>query len=140
MKIRNVFSMFMLAVAMLFVVGCGDNSPTAVVEKQEADTPTAVVEKWAEALLDGDVEEACEYCTGAPDKEIKAFMYLIALGIEEDEDVREEFEELIKEIDDCEESIDGDRAEVAPEGEEDDPIILKKVDGEWKIDLSEIEK
>lgn len=136
MKIRNVLSMLMLAVAMLFVVGCGDDSPTIVVEKQQADSPTIVVEKWAKAMLDGDIEEACEYCTGAPDKEIKAFMSLMVLAIEEDEDTREKFMEDMKEIDDCEESIDGDRAEVAPEGE-DNPIILKKVDGEWKIDVRE---
>ncbi len=115
MKIRNVFSMFMLAVAMLFVVGCGGS-------------PKSAIENWGEAMLDGDLETANEYTADGS----KGMNELLMMGVSAD---KEGFEEMLEdlldgEVDYVDSETGNDAAKVSGEKHE---IMLVKEDGEWKV-------
>ena len=95
-----------------------------------SDSPKDVAEKWVTALIDGDVEEANKYSTS--DAKVLNAMFVSAM--EKDEDQKKEMEKALDAIDDAEEKIDGDTAKlVFKDGEGN--IDLKKVDGEWKVNV-----
>ena len=112
------FLMMLVAFAGLFILsGC-------------KDSPKEVVQKWSQALIDGNLDEANKYSTA----KVQVLNPIIIAGMKEDAKDKAEFEKNIKELDNATETIKGDTAEVKVKGD-DDPITLKKVDGEWKVDV-----
>jgi hypothetical protein len=109
------FLMMLMAVVSVFVMtGC-------------ADSPDEVVAQWGEAILAGDKAAADEFVT-AGSKDANALMILAATADKED------FQKGLTELEEKGEVvINGDKAEIKVDGKTE--FILKKVDGDWKIDF-----
>ena len=112
------FLMMLVAFAGLFILsGC-------------KDSPKDVAQKWGQAILDGNVDEANKYSTD----NVKLLNAFAVASFEKNAESKAKFEKDIKELDNATETIKGDTAEVKVKGE-DKPMTLKKVDGEWKVDV-----
>ncbi len=107
MMLCGVFSLFIFA-------GC-------------ADSPDEVVADWGAAIMAGDKAAADEFVT-ADSKDANALMILAATADKED------FQKGLDELKEKGEVvINGDKAEIKVDGKTE--FILKKVDGDWKIDF-----
>ena len=121
---KKIFScIFMFVVFGLLFVGC-------------ADSPKDVTKKYMQALEKGDVTEANKYST----ERTQALNGLVVSMMnqankEADKDSKSEFKENLKKIDNARTEIDGDNAKVYFSDDDKDPITLKKVDGDWKVDV-----
>lgn len=112
------FLMMLVAFAGLFILsGC-------------KDSPKDVVQKWGQALIDGNLDEANKYSTD----NVKLLNAFAVEGFKKNAEQKAKFEKDIKELDNATETIKGDTAELKVKGE-DKPMTLKKVDGEWKVDV-----
>lgn len=121
---KKIFScIFMFVVFGLLFVGC-------------ADSPKDVTKKYMQALEKGDVTEANKYST----ERTQALNGLVVSMMnqankEADKDSKSEFKENLKKLDSARTEIDGDNAKVYFSDDDKDPITLKKVDGDWKVDV-----
>ena len=121
---KKIFScIFMFVVFGLLFVGC-------------ADSPKDVTKKYMQALEKGDVTEANKYST----ERTQALNGLVVSMMnqankEADKDSKSEFKENLKKLDNARTEIDGDNAKVYFSDDDKDPITLKKVDGDWKVDV-----
>lgn len=111
------FLMMLMAVASVFVMtGC-------------ADSPDEVVTKWGAAIIAND-KVTSEECVTSGSKEINEFFLE---GYKNgNEEYKAKFATDIAQVGEPE--IDGDTAKVVI-GDNKITFILKKVDGEWKIDF-----
>lgn len=116
MKLKTLIVAIAAAFCALFATGC-------------ADSPTDVVDNWRDAILDGDIEEANDYCTD----NMHAFNALMIAGIKENEKDDASKNDDFKNMKLVKEEIDGDTAKVWEEGKENPTFFLKKVDSKWKI-------
>ena len=95
-------------------------------------SPKEVAVKWYKAVSEGDVKTANKYST----ENTHAFNALIAAALESekksDKD-KDDINETIDKLKSAEEKIDGDTATLVVDGKE--GLTLKKVDGEWKVDM-----
>ena len=107
---KKFFSLMFAVCGLMLLVGC-------------SDSPKDVAIKWAEAINDGDVEEANEYSTERTHK-------INALLIGRVKEGKEVFD--IDKLEDGKEKIDEDGAELDAGTT---VIPLKKVDGDWKVDV-----
>ena len=115
--VMKKFLVMLLAVVGVFVfTGC-------------EDSPQDVVEIWATAIVDGDLKTANEYSTERTHV-LNALM--VGMMSEEENSGAEKFKANVDKIADAKVEIEDDVAKVYVE--KDDPITLKKVDGEWKVD------
>ena len=111
------FMVMLMAVAgMLFLTGC-------------SDSPKDVVGKWANAIADGDTETANKYSTS----NVHVLNAIMISAIKDKKEGSEEFVASMKKLDSAKEEITGDTAKVTLEDGE--SIDLKKVDGDWKVDV-----
>ncbi|MDB5295655.1 MAG: hypothetical protein JWO31_1638 [Phycisphaerales bacterium] len=126
----------------IFIAGCG---------KSDTSTPKAAAKTFAAAMTTGDADAAKAASTGADAKMIESMANafgsykklhdaaaakfgeegkkLGAMGGSVDDD-------LVKKLADATETITGDTATVAPKDGK--AMKLKKVDGAWKVDMSEM--
>lgn len=119
MKLRTLILAIAAVFCTIFVAGC-------------SDSPTEVTEKWHKALLDGDVNKANEYSTSNVH-----FLNAMIVGMLKENEDKEKAEEMRRNMEKTKfvkEEIDGDNAKVWQEGEN-SPVTLKKVDGDWKVDV-----
>lgn len=137
-----------LVIAALCCVlsGCG--------KRAAPSTPKDVVKAYGQAMRDGDAAAARRVVTNAEPKLIDALAGLggsrrriidaaVAKFGESGKTVAggsvlpygQQFDKMLDEAD---VKIDGDTATVAQKGRDAVPITLKRVDGEWKIDYSQI--
>ena len=101
---------FLVAFAGLFILsGC-------------KDSPKEVAQKWSQAIIDRNIEDANKYSTAA-----SGGLNALAVALPEGD--------IHKYIDSAVEVINGDTAELKNKDEL--LMMLKKVDGEWKVDLPE---
>lgn len=115
------FLVMLLALAGVFVfTGCDDS-------------PQDVVAIWATAIVDGDLDTANEYSTERTHV-LNALMVGMMSGKEESDEVKN-FKENVEKIADAKVEINGDVAKVYINEDDDNPVVLKKVDGEWKVDV-----
>ncbi len=106
----------------LFVAACGGN-----------DNPQQVAKSFFKALSEQDYEKAGEFGT----ESTKAMLTLVKSFAEmADKDAENEMGDLSA-IEWGETEIDGDKAvcHYSVPGKEDQKVDLKKVDGEWKVDM-----
>ncbi len=113
MKIKTLLMAVFALTAILFTAGC-------------SDSPTDVVEKWRDAIVDGDVNKANEYST----ENVHVLNSFMVKAIKKDADDSKEF----KEAKFVKEEINGDAAKVFSD-KRNNAIDLKKVDGKWKVDV-----
>ena len=116
---KKLSLLLMSLIAMVIFAGCGDS-------------PKDVAIKWGNAIADGDVKTANKYST----EQTQSLNVLIAAGLSADKDSKDvqEFKDNIKKLKSAKEEINGDTAKVIVEGDS-DGIPLKKVDGQWKVDV-----
>ena len=128
MKLKALVLVAVAAVSMVFVAGC-------------SDSPSEVVENFADAMADADLEEAKEYTTGSARKEIIGMLE----GLEQApasmkekllEEVKKEMGSKMSNIEVVSEDIDGENATVKVKVTviQEEKVSLKKVDGDWKIE------
>ena len=113
-------TLVLMSLAALFIFASCGNSPKSVAVK------------WYKAVSEGDVKTANKYSTDST----HAFNALIAAALESekksDKD-KDDINETIDKLKSAEEKIDGDTATLVVDGKE--GLTLKKVDGEWKVDM-----
>ncbi len=106
------FLILLVAFAGLFILsGC-------------KDSPKEVAQKWSQAIIDRNIEDANKYSTAA-----SGGLNALAVAFGKPKD------DIHKYIDSAVEVINGDTAELKNKDEL--LMMLKKVDGEWKVDLPE---
>ena len=103
-------------------------------------SPRDVAVKWSKAIADGDLKTANKYSTENTQPLNALAIALMSASESKDSDKdssigidKEKFDEYIEKLKDAEEKIDGDTATLVVDGEE--GCTLKKVDGEWKVDM-----
>lgn len=123
--------------------------------KSDLSTPKGAASTLAKALQTGDVDTARKASTGADDKTIQTLVSVVSgmkklqdamtakFGAEETKSMTGRasngMSDMLKKLDDADEKVSGDTAVVTPKGGG-RPINLKKIDGNWKVDLSELSK
>ena len=112
--------MLMFVVFGLMLVGC-------------SDSPKTVAKKWMQAIEKGDVAEANKYST----ERTHVLNGFVASMVNEakGKDTKKDFKEGLEKLDDARVEIDGDRAKIYTSDDDDNPMTLKKVDGDWKVDV-----
>ena len=119
---KKAFSLvFMFFAFALLVIGC-------------SDPPETVAKKWGKAIIEGDLKEANKYSTEKTSA-ANAF-YISRLKAEEKNDYTEYLK--VKEELECKDTrveIDGDVAIIY--GKSYSIMQLKKVNGDWKVDMEE---
>jgi len=123
---KKLFSlMFMFVAFGLLLMGC-------------SDSPQKVAKNWLQAIANGDVSEANKYSTENTHALNSLFVTMLKKAEDNDKDQFKDKDEKIKEglkkFDDARVEIDGDTARIYND-DEDKPMILKKVDGDWKVDV-----
>ena len=98
-----------------------------------ADSPKEVSKKWMKALVAQDLKTANEYST----EKVHVLNAFIVESIKKEKSgkTKDGIEQSLKDIDSCKVTIDGDKAVIAKEGSSNDSFKLKKVDGDWKVDV-----
>ena len=127
MKLKALMLAFAAATSMFFFTAC-------------SDSPTEVVEGFADAMAEMDLEDAKEYTTGKARKEITNMIDGLkevpeSMKAKLEEDFKKEMGDKMSRIEIVSEDIDGENATVKIKYMvvEEDKVTLKKVDGEWKI-------
>ena len=116
MKFVKSLALIATSFAMLLLSGCGES-------------PEDVAQKYMTALSEGDLDAMNKVST-AQTARLNGFYIAI---IEKDPE-KEEKKAKMKDLKFDKTEIDGEYAKVYIEGD-DDPVTLKKVDGEWKVDF-----
>ena len=115
---RKFLTIMLAAFGLLLLAGC-------------SDSPKDVAKNWMQAIVDGDVEKANEYSTS----KVHVLNALAVEGCKNDANAKKEIQDSIAKIDNAREEINGDTAKLYDGSDDDDPLTLKKVDGEWKVDV-----
>jgi len=119
---KKILSLMLAVCGLLLFAGC-------------SDSPKDVAKKYTVALVDGDLEKANEYSTERTHK-LNAWIIGMMSDSESKEKVKKDLDESLDKIDDCREEIDGDTAKLYEDENDKTPMILKKVDGDWKVDAT----
>lgn len=133
MKMFKLCSIMILAMTSLYFVGCADSSKN---DSQKNDSPNDVVVKWLDAIAEGDFDEANEYMTNRGSKDI--LTYVEEQYNEDPKQIKviaEQNKELMR-LYASPAEINGDEAIIRgfDDTYADEDIVLKKVNGKWKID------
>lgn len=133
MKMFKLCSIMILAMTSLYFVGCADSSKN---DSPKNDSPNDVVVKWLDAIAEGDFDEANEYMTDRGSMDI-----LTSVEEKYNEDpkqikvIAEQNKELMR-LYASPAEINGDEAIIRgfDDTYADEDIVLKRVNGKWKID------
>lgn len=128
MKMKALMLAFAAATSMFFFTAC-------------SDSPSEVVEEFADSMAEMDLEDAKEYTTGKARKEINDMIDGLkevpeSMKAKFEEEFKKEMGDKMSKIEIVSEDIDGENATVKVKYMvvKEDKVTLKKVDGEWKID------
>lgn len=128
MKMKALMLAFAAATSMFFFTAC-------------SDSPSEVVEEFADSMAEMDLEDAKEYTTGKARKEINNMIDGLkevpeSMKAKFEEEFKKEMGDKMSKIEIVSEDIDGENATVKVKYMvvKEDKVTLKKVDGEWKID------
>lgn len=117
MKFVKSLSLIAASFAMLLLTGCGES-------------PEDVARKYMTALIEGDLDTMNKVST-AQTTQLNGFFIAAMENDPKKEEKKAKMKAGLK-FDKTE--IDGEYAKVYIEGN-DNPMTLKKVDGEWKVDV-----
>ena len=127
MKLKALMLAFAAATSMFFFTAC-------------SDSPSEVVEGFAESMAEMDLEDAKEYTTGKARKEITNMIDGLkevpeSMKAKLEEEFKKEMGDKMSRIEIVSEDIDGENATVKIKYMvvEENKVTLKKVEGEWKI-------
>jgi hypothetical protein len=143
MRVFCLFICLLLAAGSILGAGCG---------KGDLSTPKGAAKTFATALENGDADAAKKACTGGDPKMIDSLanaagnmkkMREAAISKFGDEGKTafngpdgDDMGMMTTKVDDAVEKIDGDKAMLTLKDGK--PLALKKVDGDWKVDVSEM--
>ena len=113
---KKIFVALFAFISLFMLVSCG------------GDSPKAVVKKWQDALVKGDLKTANELTT----EKSRELNGLIAGMISGDKDKLEEFKNTKYDKED----ITGDKAVVSSGDDDDSKVELIKQDGKWLVDVN----
>ena len=119
---RWVSLVFMFVVFGLLLVGCGNSTKDAA-------------KKWMQAIEKGDLTEANKYSTEKTHLLNGMIVSMMDKAGKEGKKSDKDFKEGLKKIDEARVEIDGDVAKIYSSDDDSNPMILKKVDGDWKVDV-----
>lgn len=119
---RWVSLVFMFVVFGLLLVGCGNS-------------PKDAAKKWMQAIEKGDLTEANKYSTEKTHLLNGMIVSMMDKAGKEGKKSDKDFKEGLKKIDEARVEIDGDVAKIYSSDDDSNPMILKKVDGDWKVDV-----
>ena len=110
-------TLILMTLAAIFIfAGCGNS-------------PKSVAMKWGKAIAAGDLEKANKYSTPDSKATNEHLIDQVKKG-------RANFESFKNNVKKAETKIDGDTAELIIG--KDDGFPLRKIDGKWKVDASEL--
>ena len=116
---RRFFIILLAFSCVIMVNGCA--------KKQPRD----VVKIWASAIANGDLKTADKYSTGA----VHPYNNLLIAGVKDkNHGTPPKMDDILQKIESSKEEINGDTAKIYVD--ETNPILLKKVNGKWKVDLT----
>ena len=113
---KKISVLFVSLAALFIFAGC-------------SDSPKDVAVKWCGAMADGNLEKANEYSTAGM---YESNRVMVEYAKKNPEQLKSKLAELKK----AEEQIDGDSAKLLIDGSVITPA-LTKVDGKWKVDVTE---
>ena len=119
---RWVSLVFMFVVFGLLLVGCGNS-------------PKDAAKKWMQASEKGDLTEANKYSTEKTHLLNGMIVSMMDKAGKEGKKSDKDFKEGLKKIDEARVEIDGDVAKIYSSDDDSNPMTLKKVDGDWKVDV-----
>ena len=119
---RWVSLVFMFVVFGLLLVGCGNS-------------PKDAAKKWMQAIEKGDLTEANKYSTEKTHLLNGMSVSMMDKAGKEGKKSDKDFKEGLKKIDEARVEIDGDVAKIYSSDDDSNPMTLKKVDGDWKVDV-----
>lgn len=119
---RWVSLVFMFVVFGLLLVGCGNS-------------PKDAAKKWMQAIEKGDLTEANKYSTEKTHLLNGMIVSMMDKVGKEGKKSDKDFKEGLKKIDEARVEIDGDVAKIYSSDDDSNPMTLKKVDGDWKVDV-----
>ena len=111
------------AVGMLLFAGC----------RKAEITPSAAAKLWMQALIDENHAAANEYST----TEVHFLNAKALENFRENPQAKTKLQQEINKIDSYNVVIEGDTAKLFAPGEETTPLLLKKVNGKWRVDYKE---
>ena len=121
---KKAFSlMFMFFAFALLVIGC-------------SNSPETVAKKWGQAIVEGDLKEANKYSTEKTSATNGIYISWLIAGKQMAEE-KNDYTDYLKlkeqlEFKDARVEIDGDVAQLYSGNEK---LKLKKVNGDWKVDM-----
>ena len=126
---KKAFSLvFMFFAFALLVIGC-------------SDPPETVAKKWGKAIIEGDLKEANKYSTEKTSAANAFYISWLSASKQKAEE-KNDYTEYLKvkeelEYKDARVEIDGDVAKIYTknEGKSHSIMKLKKVNGDWKVDI-----
>ena len=126
---KKAFSlMFMFFAFALLVIGC-------------SNSPETVAKKWGKAIIEGDLKEANKYSTEKTSAANAFYISWLSTSKQKAEE-KNDYTEYLKvkeelEYKDARVEIDGDVAKIYTknEGKSYSIMKLKKVNGDWKVDI-----
>ena len=119
---RWVSLVFMFVVFGLLLVACGNS-------------PKDAAKKWMQAIEKGDLTEANKYSTEKTHLLNGMIVSMMDKAGKEGKKSDKDFKEGLKKIDEARVEIDGDVAKIYSSDDDSNPMTLKKVDGDWKVDV-----
>ena len=119
---RWVSLVFMFVVFGLLLVECGNS-------------PKDAAKKWMQAIEKGDLTEANKYSTEKTHLLNGMIVSMMDKAGKEGKKSDKDFKEGLKKIDEARVEIDGDVAKIYSSDDDSNPMTLKKVDGDWKVDV-----
>ena len=126
---KKAFSLvFMFFAFALLVIGC-------------SNPPETVAKKWGQAIIEGDLKEANKYSTEKTSAANAFYISWLSASKQEAEEMND-YTKYLKvkeelEFKDARVEIDGDVAKIYSKDEkgEHSNMKLKKVNGDWKVDI-----
>ena len=98
-------------------------------------SPKDAAKKWMQAIEKGDLTEANKYSTEKTHLLNGMIVSMMDKAGKEGKKSDKDFKEGLKKIDEARVEIDGDVAKIYSSDDDSNPMILKKVDGDWKVDV-----
>lgn len=119
---KNVLFIFVITLLCAFS-GCS----------KVEDSPQKAAKLWMQALVDGDHAAANEYST----TEVHFINAKALENFRENPQSKTKLQQEINQIDSYKVVINGDTAQLFAPGEKNNPLLLKKVNGKWRVAYKE---
>lgn len=115
---KKLFALLVAAAGMFLLTGC-------------SDSPKDVAGKWVSAIVEGDAETANKYSTD----NVKLINAILIDTVKKNDKKSQNIKDAQAKLKNAKEEINGDTAKVIIDDNKNNTITLKKVDGDWKVNV-----